>query len=103
MLLLSTQCHSLCCVLCAVSSSSPSKSDALKLLRTFLAPTLQEDVEFLLEYHLVECQELENVVAQIAKKLQSAEEAVRDPPHLPCPQFPALPSNLTLMCASHFP
>lgn len=52
------------------------KAAGLRNLRMQLSASRQEDLEFILEFHLVECQELENRVALILKKLENAEQSV---------------------------
>jgi hypothetical protein len=60
---------------CACSGAA-NKAEALKYIRTPEFVRLEEDLEFLLEYHLVECNELESKITVILKRLEHAEESV---------------------------
>lgn len=59
-------------------SSAANKAEALKLIRSSHFVEMEDDFEFLLEYHLVECNELESKITAIWKRLEHAEQSVSD-------------------------
>jgi hypothetical protein len=57
-------------------SANSNKVEALRIVRTPGLVRLEEELEFLLEFHLVECNDLGSKLVGMLKRLELAEESV---------------------------